>query len=67
MKKAQVTSPERIECVILNMSHGGAALQVPYTEKRIPNRFRLNIGLGHDVDCEIRWRLGDKVGVTFES
>ena len=67
MKKAQVVSPDVIDCVILNMSHGGAALQVPYTEKRIPSRFRLNIGIGHDVDCEIRWRLGDKVGVTFET
>lgn len=66
MKKAQVIAPDVIDCVILNMSHGGAALQVPYTEKRIPTRFRLNIGIGHDVDCEIRWRLGDKVGVTFE-
>lgn len=66
MKNARVVSPEVIHCTILNMSHGGAALQVPYTEKRIPTRFRLNIGLGRDVDCEVRWRLGDKVGVSFE-
>lgn len=67
MKKAQVVAPEVINCTILNMSHGGAALQVPYTEKRIPSKFRLNVGLGSDVECEVRWRLGDKVGVTFET
>jgi hypothetical protein len=53
------------ECMIVDLSKQGARL---FAESiHVPDRFHLLIS-GDDVDrreCEVVWRLGGEIGVTF--
>jgi DNA-binding response OmpR family regulator len=52
------------DCLILNMSDGGAALQAAdFTE--FPKTFLLEITNGPTYRCEICWQQGRKLGVRF--
>ena len=53
-----------VECVVLNLSQGGAAIQ-PADMLNIPARFTLRIKLEATHDCEVRWQYGNKLGVRF--
>jgi CheY-like chemotaxis protein len=52
------------ECLILDMSSGGAALQ-PSDTLNFPNQFQLRFKLGPTYDCEVCWKRGRKIGVRF--
>ena len=60
-----IDGEERPTCVILNLSHGGAALRLP--SQQIPDlpMFKLKLQSGTILQCRICWRLGDKIGVRF--
>ena len=52
------------DCLILNLSDGGAALQA--TDAIIlPNRITLKQNQGKSYQCEICWQHGKKLGVRF--
>ena len=53
-----------MDCVILNLSDQGAALQ-PEAANRLPETFRLNIHHGPSRHCQVRWRYRNKIGVRF--
>lgn len=65
MKTAHIVSPQIFEIVLMNMGYGGAAIRLPHPVKGLPNKFTLEIHTGPQLECEVCWRLGDKVGVKF--
>ena len=52
------------ECLVLDMSAGGAALQ-PSDTLNFPDRFQLRFKFGPTYDCEVCWQRGRKIGVRF--
>ena len=52
------------DCLILNLSEGGAALQATDVFE-IPSTFMLKMKNGAIYHCEVCWRLGKKLGVRF--
>lgn len=52
-------------CMVLNMSGGGAAIRLPRHMTNCPNYFSLKFLAGRSHDCQVCWRVQDKVGVTF--
>ena len=66
VKSAEIIDgEERPSCIILNISHGGAALRLP--GQQVPNQstFKLKLEQGTILKCEVCWGLGDKLGVRF--
>jgi len=53
-----------MDCLILNLSAGGAALQ-PADIYKGPDTFTLQIKLGTKHLCQVCWKHRDKVGVRF--
>jgi len=53
-----------IDCLILNLSDGGAALQ-PNDYVELPDSFLLKLEHGPTHRCEVCWRHGNKIGVRF--
>jgi hypothetical protein len=53
------------DCLVKDISPGGACLVVPVAEV-VPDYFRLNYG-SEDLapKCRVRWRNGDEMGVEF--
>lgn len=72
LKAAQIiySYPERVvaqgvlDCVILNLSAGGATLQ-PTDHYKGPETFALKIQYGPTHRCRICWKHGNKMGVCF--
>lgn len=52
------------DCLILNMSDGGAALQATDTIE-LPNHLTLKEKQGKSYECEVCWQHGRKLGVRF--
>lgn len=65
MKSAHIVWPQIFECMLLNMGYGGAAIRLPHPVRGLPKKFTLEIHTGPQLECEVCWRLGDKVGVKF--
>ena len=58
-------TPSPVPCVILDVSSGGARLDV-HSSATIPPRFKLLIDLdGSERHCEVVWRRDNAVGVRF--
>ncbi|HSR71249.1 MAG TPA: response regulator [Kiloniellales bacterium] len=53
-----------INCLLLNVSAGGAALQSS-DPANVPDRFVLQLRNGPRFSCEVCWRHGNKIGVHF--
>lgn len=53
-----------IDCLVLNISDGGAALQ-PADFVELPETFLLKLEHGPTHRCEVCWRHGNKMGVRF--
>ena len=53
-----------IDCLILNMSDGGAAVQ-PADFVELPETFLLKVHHGPTYRCQVRWRHGNKIGIRF--
>ena len=60
-----VNGDDRRPCVVLNGSHGGAAIRLLDRNVNYPSSFRLDFPSGLALQCEVCWRLGDKLGVRF--
>jgi DNA-binding response OmpR family regulator/cytoskeletal protein CcmA (bactofilin family) len=56
-----------IDCLIMDMSYGGAALQLSDPEADVPETFDLRLQSGSTLRCSVRWRSGGKVGVQGEA
>ena len=52
------------DCLILNLSDGGAALQAADFFD-VPSTFVLKVHHGETYRCEVCWQLGKKLGVRF--
>lgn len=58
-------APTPVPCVVLDISTGGARLDVHHSAE-IPQRFRLVIDLeGTERTCEVVWRRENSVGLRF--
>jgi DNA-binding response OmpR family regulator len=53
-----------LDCLVLNISDGGAALQ-PADFVELPETFLLKLEHGPTHRCEVCWRHGNKMGVRF--
>lgn len=53
-----------IDCLLLNVSAGGAALQCS-DPANVPDHFVLQLRNGPRFSCEVCWRHGNKIGVRF--
>lgn len=62
----QILVPLRpaLPCRLLNVSRGGALLEVVGADF-VPNRFKLQVG-NFIADCEIRHRTSRSIGVEFD-
>ena len=65
-KIVHVTPSCRMDCVILNISEGGAKLR-PADMGACPSRFALQLDGNRTRDCEVVWRKQDFLGVRFVS
>ena len=54
----------RLDCVIRNLSDGGAKLEVP-TVKNIPQSFDLMVPRHRPHHCRVAWRALKEIGVQF--
>ena len=54
----------RLDCVIRNLSDGGAKLEVP-TVKNIPPSFDLMVPRHRPHHCRVAWRALKEIGVQF--
>ena len=52
------------DCLILNLSDGGASLQTTDTID-LPNHITLKDKQGNSYECEVCWQQGKKLGVRF--
>jgi hypothetical protein len=55
-----------IECMVRNMSEGGAQLTVA-SVLGIPQTFVLKLNEGGQVQATIAWKRGNTIGVKFEA
>lgn len=65
IKSAKIDHGLGIDCKILNMSHGGAAIRIPDDQAELPPSFLLKMNDGASHICKVRWRNGNKIGVKF--
>ncbi len=56
-----------IDCIILDMSYGGAAIQLPNADIDCPEIFELQLQSGSTLSCQVRWRSGERIGVQVET
>lgn len=63
--EAQILHKGRTDCVVLNISHGGAAIRLPEATTHCPPSFALRLSTGDKRHCLQCWRYGDKIGVKF--
>jgi hypothetical protein len=54
----------RLDCVIRNLSDGGAKLEVP-TVRGIPDHFDLLVPRHRPQHCRVAWRALKEMGVQF--
>lgn len=53
------------DCVILNLSDGGAAIRLPHNFLACPSTFTLRFESGRSRRCRVRWRVQDSIGVEY--
>ncbi len=63
--RIDVGSGSGIDCKIVNLSHGGAAVRLPDDKTDLPPTFDLTLETGAAYRCRLCWKLRDKVGVQF--
>jgi hypothetical protein len=58
---------EKLPCTLHNLTSTGACLTLASTDK-VPDTFELTFDRGRSRrPCRVKWRTGDRVGVSFES
>lgn len=53
------------DCVILDVSDGGAAIRLPRNFLHCPSTFTLRFETDRSRQCRVRWRVQDKIGVEY--
>jgi DNA-binding response OmpR family regulator len=53
------------DCIVLNISHGGAAIRLPKNKLDCPGHFALKLQSEPLRHCQVCWRHRDKIGVKF--
>ncbi len=67
LKGAQIVFKDHgavIDCVVLNLSDGGACLKVE-TPVGVPDSFDLLLDHAFVGDCRVIWRKATQIGVAF--
>ncbi len=64
---AKILYNEGIDCIILNMSYGGAAIELPSADTNCPPVFDLQIAFGTKFRCRVCWRFQNKIGVKGDA
>ena len=67
VQPGRILSNGGIDCLIMDMSYGGASLQLPDPGVEIPQTFDLQLQSGSTLRCNVRWRSGERVGVQGEA
>jgi DNA-binding response OmpR family regulator/cytoskeletal protein CcmA (bactofilin family) len=67
MQSGRIHHGGGIDCVILDMSYGGAMIQLPAADIDCPQVFELELQSGSTHRCQVRWRSGDRIGVRRET
>lgn len=65
LKLAKIVGPDPFECIVMNLSYGGAAIRLPNPKMPLPTKFSMILGSAGELRCEVCWRTEDKVGVKF--
>jgi hypothetical protein len=54
-----------VECIVLNISAGGASLEA-FGADALPDRlYLLMLGEEYSLECDVKWRSKTSLGVTF--
>ena len=65
IKAARIDFGPGVDCKIVNLSHGGAAIRLPDDKTGLPPTFDLSLESGETYRCRLCWKLKDKIGVQF--
>jgi DNA-binding response OmpR family regulator len=65
IKTARIDFGHGVECKIVNLSHGGAAIRLSDGTTGLPPTFDLTLESGETYRCRLCWKLRDKIGVEF--
>ena len=65
LRNVWVVSPYPFDCVMMNVSEGGAAIRPVHDEIKIPDEFVLAVRGKANRTCEVRWRRGAVTGLEF--
>lgn len=65
LKSGRVVWPDTFDCIVLDVSDGGAAIRLINSEIEIPPNFSLAVRGTRDRKCELCWQVDDKAGVRF--
>ena len=66
VKSAEIVDGnDRLACVILNLTEGGASIRLPGERLPCASTFGLNLESGTMHACQVCWSVGDKIGVRF--
>lgn len=65
VKEARIDFGAGIDCKILNLSHGGAALRLPANDLQVPPTFNMTLKSGETHHCQVCWRNEAKIGVKY--
>jgi len=65
IKAARIDFGPGVDCKIVNLCHGGAAIRLPSGTTGLPPTFDLTLESGETYRCRLCWKLKDKIGVQF--
>jgi DNA-binding response OmpR family regulator len=65
IKTARIDYGPGLDCRIINLSHGGAAIRLPDATTGLPPTFDLSLESGQTYRCRLCWKLQDKIGIQF--
>ena len=55
----------RIDCTIVDLSHGGAGVRLPEDKTELPPTFDLELETGAAFRCRLCWSQGNRAGIQF--
>ncbi len=55
----------RIDCMIIDLSHGGAGVRLPDDKTELPPTFDLELEAGPAFRCRLCWSQGNRAGIQF--
>ena len=64
-RPARITQGPGIDCRIVDLSHGGAGIQLLADHFDLPTSFQMVLGQDTRYTCRVCWRQGRRLGVKF--